>query len=153
MPSLIAYQKAITRETTIALRLPFDPATHQQQGTELATLADGRTVVCLPDGATLPTEQPAQIAASIQPLTLTPELRAEIRANSPHMRLIDQRVIEKIRAAYSIDDEMYFARIGVGAATGMYTPTPDELAAMQAFGVFVEGIRQWARAERESLGV
>jgi len=150
---LIVYQKAITRETTTALRLPLDPATNQQQGTELATLADGRTVVCLPDGATPPTEQPPAIAASIQPLVLTPELRAQIKASSPHLRLIDQRVIEKVRSAYSIDDEMYFARIGMGAANGLYQPTSDEFQAMTVFGEFVESVRQWARAERAKLGM
>jgi len=62
-------------------------------------------------------------------------------------------MIQKIRAQYSIDDEMYFARIGVGAANGMYTPTAGEMADMQAFGQFVEGVRQWGREERAKLGL
>jgi len=110
------------------------------------------TYVSVPDGVTLP-EQLPQIAGSVRLVTLTPELRERLRALSPHCALISERMVQKIRARYSIDDEMFFARIGVGAATGMYTPTPEEMAEMQAFGAFVEGVRQWGRAEREKLGV
>jgi len=62
-------------------------------------------------------------------------------------------MIQKIRAKYSVDDEMFFARIGVGAATGMYTPTAGEMADTQAFGEFVESVRQWGRTERANLGL
>lgn len=72
---------------------------------------------------------------------------------SPHCKLIAQRMVEQIRAAYSIDDEMYFARIGVGAATGMYQPSSDELQAMTVFGEFVESVRQWGRQQRAELGL
>lgn len=118
---------------------------------ELGTL-DGLTYVAVPDGVTLP-EQLPPVAATLQQVTLTPEMRERLMSVSPHCALISERMVQKIRARYSIDDEMFFARIGVGAATGMYTPTPDELAEMQAFGVFVEGVRQWGRAERHKLGL
>lgn len=152
MTSIISYQKASDAHTTYELRAP------DAQGdegdiycAELGTI-DGLTYVSVPDGVTLP-EQPTQIAASVQLATLTPELREQLKALSPHCALISERMVQKIRARYSIDDEMFFARIGVGAATGMYPPTPDELAEMQAFGVFVEGVRQWGRAERHKLGL
>jgi hypothetical protein len=117
--------------------------------TELCTIGD-ITYLAVPDGVTLPA-QPAEI--TLTPVTLTPELRAQIKAASPHVAFIAERMVQKIRAAYSIDDEMFFARIGVGAATGMYEPTPGELVDMQAFGEFVESVRQWGRAERAKLGV
>ena len=44
------------------MKLPTAQAS-QQAGQELATLPDGRTVVVLFDGFTLPTDQPAAIAA------------------------------------------------------------------------------------------
>lgn len=121
-------------------------------GAELATI-DGTTYVALPDGATLPADQSTEIASSIVVVTLDPVLREQIKAASPHCKLIAQRMIEQIRAAYSLDDEMYFARIGVGAATGMYTPTSDELQAMTVFGEHVESVRQWGRGERAKLGL
>ena len=112
-------------------------------------------MVVLFDGATLPTDQPAQIAASIEtlPSPLPDLLREQIKAASPMVRLIGQRMIDQIRASYTIDDEMYFARIGVGAATGLYTPTQDEMQALTVFGEFVEGMRQWGRDERAKLGL
>lgn len=48
---------------------------------------------------------------------------------------------------------MYFARIGVGAATGTYQPSSDELQAMTVFGEFVESVRQWGRQQRAELGL
>ena len=154
MTSLIAYRKVINAVTTHTLRLPDAPQ-GQQAAQELATLPDGRTVVALFDGFILPTDQPAEISASIEVLpTPLPDLvREQIKAASPQVKLISQNMIDQIRASYSIDDEMYFARIGVGAATGMYVPTPDEMQAMTVFGEFVENMRQWGRAERTKLGL
>lgn len=136
------------------LRLP-DAAQGEQVGQELATLADGRTVVVLFDGATLPIDQPSAISTSIEllPSVLPDLLREQIKASSPHVALISERMIELIRASYSQDDENYFSRIGVGAAMGMYTPTTDEIQAMTVFGEFVESIRQWGRVERAKLGL
>lgn len=113
---------------------------------------DGITYVSVPDGATLP-EQPAEIAASIETVTLTDTLRESIKSESPQCKLISRVMIEKIRAIYSIDDEMYFARIGVGAAIGLYTPSQDEMQAMTVFGEFVESVREWGRDERAKIGL
>lgn len=154
MPSLYAYRKVIDTVTTHVLRLP-DVAQGDQSGQELATLADGRTVVVIFDGYLLPSDQPAAIASSIEALSLPlPDLlREQIKEASPHVALIDRRMIEQIRASYSIDDEMYFARIGVGAAMGMYQPSSDEVHAMTVFGEYVEAARQWGRVERAKLGL
>ena len=154
MTSLIAYRRVIDSVTTHSLRLP-EAAQGAQAAQELCTLPDGRTVVVLFDGAALPTDQPTQIAASIEtlPSPLPDLLREQIKVASPMVRLISQRMIDQIRASYSIDDEMYFARIGVGAATGLYTPTQDEMQALTVFGEFVEGMRQWGRDERAKLGL
>ena len=116
---------------------------------ELAEL-DGHAYVHVPDGAAIP-EQPAEIAW--QAVTPDPALLARIKAESRPVQLIAQAMVEKIRASYSVDDEMFFARIGVGAATGMYQPTPDEMQEMTVFGEFVESVRQWGRAERAKLGL
>lgn len=154
MTSLIAYRRVVDSITTHTLRLP-DATQGQQAAQELCTLSDGRTVVALFAGHTLPANQPAAIAASIEalPSPLPDALKEQIKAVSPHVKLIGQNMIDKIRAVYSLDDEMYFARIGVGAATGMYTPSASELAEMTAFGAFVEGVRNWGRAERAKLGL
>ena len=154
MTSLIAYRRVIDSVTTHSLRTPDAPQ-GQQAAQELATLADGRTVVALFDGFTLPTNQPAEITASIEvlPSPLPDALRNQIKAASPQIALIGQRMIDTIRASYSIDAEMYFARIGVGAATGLYIPTSDEMQELAVFGEFVEATREWGRLEKAKLGV
>ena len=152
MTKIIAYRKAQTEHTTIGLALP-DP--YLEPGapacTELCTL-DGVTYVAVPDGVTLP-EQPEAIADTVQPVALTPEMREQIKAVSPHCRLIADQMQARIRARYSAEDEMYFARIGAGAALGMYAFEPGEQEAIAAYGAHVEAVRQWGRGERARLGV
>lgn len=146
MPSIVAYRKISDATTTYTLHLP-DGAAH----TELCTI-DGTTYVSLADGVTLPA-QPEQIAASVEPVALSPVLRAEIEAASPHCKLIDERMRAQIREMYTLEDELKFARFGVGAAMAMYSPTADEIQQMTVYGEFVEGVRQWGRDERAKLGL
>ena len=145
------YRKAFDAYTTYQLQLPDSQGLDDQvYCTELATLADGYTYVAVPDALTLPA-QPEQI--TVEPVTLTPELRETLKAASVHCALITQRIEDKIRAAYTINDEQYFARIASGAALGIYAFEPGEHDALVAFGEHVEGCRQWGRAERAKLGL
>lgn len=118
--------------------------------TELCTLGDGYTYVSVPDAVTLP-DQPAELV--IEAVSLTAELRNQIKVASVHCDLIAERMEQKIRAAYSPSDEQYFARIGVGVALGKYAFEPGEEDALLAFGAHVEGVRQWGRDERAKLGL
>ena len=150
MPSIIAYRKVIDEVTTHSLRLPLD-ADNQLLGTELATV-DGVTYVCIPDGAELP-EQSDEVAPSVAEVTLSGELLEAVKAASPHVRLISQRMIDRIRERYTIDDELYFARIGVGVTNGLYAFLPGEQEELMEFGHFIEEVRQWGRARRAALGL
>lgn len=151
MAKIYSYTKYVDSQISRTLSLP-EGADHHPVGTELATI-DGITYVSIPDTAILPANQADEIQASVTLVTLTPALIAAIKASSPHVKLISERMIEQIRAAYTIDDEMYFARIGIGKSNGLYTPTADELTELSAFGVFVEGVRQWGRDQRAQLGL
>jgi len=55
-------------------------------------------------------------------LTLTATIRAEIKAKSPQVALINARVVDLIREKYSADDEIKAIRIGgdYAAAWGEY---------------------------------
>jgi hypothetical protein len=150
MAYIVSYLKVIDQYTTYTLSGP-DQGQGADQCTELCTI-DGVTYASVPDGVTLPT-QSAEIAESVQLVEITDSLRDRIKLESPHVALISSRMVDTIRSAYSIDDEMYFARIGVGAATGLYTPGPGELEEMAVFGNFVEGVREWGRNERAKLGL
>ena len=111
---------------------------------------DGHAYVHVPDGAVLP-EQPVEI--SWQPVTPDAVLLARIKAESRPVTLITEEMQRKIRDRYTIEDEQYFSRIGVGVALGVYTFQPGEEEELLAFGGFVEAVRQWGRAERAKLGL
>lgn len=151
MSTIYSYQKYIDPIISRTLRLPDDD-NHRPLGTELATI-DGITYVSIPGLTVLPVDQPDEISASIVEVTLTDTLKEAIRHVSPHTKLIAQRIIETIRSHYTLDDEMYFARIGVGAAMGLYVPSTQELQEMTVFGEFVEATRQWGRDKRGELGL
>lgn len=110
------------------------------------------TYVAVPEGVTLP-EQPAQIADTLQEVALTPELREQIKTASPHCAFIAERMQAQIRARYSAEDEMYFARIGAGAALGVYQFEAGEKERLLDYGAHVEAVRQWGRSERAKLGL
>lgn len=154
MISIVSYRKATDAWTTYTLATPdtkLDAAGDELYCTELCTL-DGVTYVAVPDGITLPS-QPTQIAGTIAPVTLTPELRDRIKAASPHCQFIDARMQDKIRARYSAEDEMYLARIGTWVALGKYAFEPGEEDALAEYGAHVEAVRQWGRTERAKLGL
>ena len=150
MTTIYSYSKVPTEFTVIQMAFPdsmgVDDALHC---TELCTL-DGVTYVAVPADVALP-EQPPEI--TIEPVDMTPELREQIKAASPHCALIAERVEARIRSKYSLSDEAYFARIGVGAALGVYEFEAGEQDEMLAFGAWVESARQWGRDERAKLGL
>ena len=123
--------------------------TETNDALELAEL-DGWHYVFVPDGATLP-EQHADI--QWQAVTLTDALKEQIKAASRACLLISEAMQQRIRAVYSVEDEAYFARIGVGVALGVYVFQPGEQDALLAFGAHVESVRQWGRDERAKIGL
>ena len=127
--------------TTHTLRLP-EVLQGEQAAQEIATLVDGRTVVVLFAGQSLPKEQSDAIAAGIEvlPNPLPTDLRDAIRTASPHVRLINQRVQDAISERYSMSDEIKLMRTA---------PSPE----MEAYNAYAEECRAWGRAEKAKLGV
>lgn len=123
--------------------------TEEREGQEI-TIIDNWRYVYFPDNVTVP-EQPEEIQWT--ELTLTDELKEQIKANSRQCQLISQWMQDRIRTKYSLEDEQYFSRIGVGVALGAYTFQPGEQEALLAFGTFVESVRQWGRDERAKFGL
>lgn len=98
------------------------------------------TYVCIPDDHALPTEQPKEIAASIQTVTLTDALREQIKQSSPHVKLINARVQAAIAERYTLADEIKLLRTA---------PSPE----MEAYNAYAEECRAWGRAEKAKLGL
>ena len=139
MPYIVSYQQYITALVTKQLRLPYD-SNHRPIGTELATLANGITYVSIPDGVTLPTDQPQEILGSIAKIELTPELKDEIKAVSPHVRLINERVAAGIAERYSLADEIKLLRTAPSSEFNTYN-------------AYAEECRAWGRIEKTKLGL
>lgn len=131
---IYSYQKHIDDLRTVEIALSVDGM--QRLGTELATI-DGTTYVHVPDSATLP-DQPIEI--DVVPVALTPELSTAIKTASPHVRLINTRVVEHIRSRYSPDDEI-----------GIMRTAPSEEATV--YNAWVEECRAWGREQKAGLGL
>ncbi len=118
-------------------------------GIEIAELA-GWYYVFAPDTVTMPAQN-----SLINWQVVTPDatLFSEIKAVSRPCQVISDAMQAQIRAQYSLEDELYFARITIGVLTGMYTYQTGEQSAVQAFGTFVENVRQWGVTQRAAIGL
>lgn len=104
--------------------------------TELCTIS-GLTYISVPDDVMLP-PQPGQVV--LTEAVLTPALAAEIKALSPHILLINQRVSDKIRERYSMNDEIKLLRIA---------PSDESTA----YNDYAEECRAWGRGEKAKFGL
>lgn len=138
MSTIVAYQKHIDTLSTKELNLPLGE-NNQRLGTELATV-DGITYVSLPVNVDLPASQPAEIAQSVNAVTLTPALTLAISNASPHVKLIRQQVADLISEQYSFSDEIKLLRTAPSAEFEIYND-------------YVEQCRQWGRDKKQALGL
>jgi hypothetical protein len=134
MARIYKYQKHTDAHTTYCLAEPDYGREGEERITELCTIG-GVTFVSVPESITLP-PQPEQI--KVEAVELTEELSGAIRAASPHIALINHRVVERIRLRYSVNDEIKMLRIG---------PSPET----EAYNDWVEQCRDWGRAEKDAL--
>lgn len=121
----------------------------ENEAVEIAEL-DGWHYVFAADGASMP-EQPPEI--QWQRVELTAQQNEQIKAVSRPCQLIADEMQQRIRSVYSLEDEQYFARIGVGVALGVYEFQPGEREALLKFGAHVEAVRQWGRERRAAIGL
>ena len=137
MVKIYKYQKITDNYTTYCLVEPdYNLLETEDRITELCTI-DGITYVSVPDSITLP-EQPEQI--TVEEVVLTDELKAAIKSESPHVQLINERVVAKIREIYSLNDEIKMIRL-----------SPSEEST--AYNDYVEECRDWGRAAKANLGL
>ena len=137
MTKIYKYQKVTDEYTTYTLREPdYNLLETEDRITELCTI-DGITYVSVPDSITLPA-QPEQI--TVEEVELTEELKAAIKAASPHVQLVNDRVVSKIREVYSLNDEIKMIRL-----------SPSEEST--AYNDYVEECRAWGRTEKARLGL
>lgn len=150
MVSIYSYQKFINNTHTVELELPIDEA-GEVLGTELATI-DGVTYVAVPSDIQLP-EQDERIASTVSAVDPSDELKDKLRKASPIARLIDIRVVEAIRAKYTENDELKYARQGWMLATSAEGAGDIDEDALQEYCAYVEQCREWGRQERAKIGL
>lgn len=134
MARIYKYRKVIDAYTTHCLSEPDYAREGGERITELCTL-DGETYVSVPDSVSLP-NQSEQI--TVEEIILTEGLIELIKSESPHILLINQRIVERIREKYSINDEIKMIRVGSGAE-------------VEEYSAYVEDCRSWGRIEKNKL--
>lgn len=128
---------------TLYARLP-------EGGIELCVL-DGVTYITVPEDAGEMPEQHPEI--TLEPVIVDAGLRDRLLSESRACQLISQAIVDNIRARYPIDEELYFARIGIGSLTGLYQPSESEMQELASYGAYVESVREWGRQQRAALGL
>lgn len=148
MTSIYRYQPVITEGPN---GTDFRPRAESPEHTltELAVL-DGWRYIAVPDGAVVVV--PEEIETWEQ-VILTPELREMMKAVSPHTNLALSQFIEAVRARFTLDDELYFARIATGALMGSYTFEPGEAELLADYQQHVEACRVVLKSRYAELGL
>lgn len=152
---ILKYQKVFKQyderhSTTLVLVEP-ENNNEELRVTELCTIGE-YTYVHRPDDVEMP-EQSFEVDSSLETVALTNELKEKIKALSPHVQLSYQRLQDRIRSKYSVEDEQYFTRISVGALSGTYIMQDDEPGLIAEYQDWVEESREIARLERVALGL
>ena len=137
MPTIYKYKKVTDKFTTHSLAGPDDPE-REEQITELCTI-NGMTYVSVPDGITLP-NQSSQVSGTLNTVLVSGELRKQIKDSSPHVRLINSRVVERIRQKYSLTEELKMQRL-----------TPSDESTI--YYNYVEECRAWGETKKAKLGL
>lgn len=148
MTSIYRYQPIITEGPN---GTDFRPRAESPEHTltELAVL-DGWRYIAVPDGAVVVV--PDEIETWEQ-IILTPELRETMKTESPHAHLAQSQFIEAVRARFTLDDELYFARIATGALMGSYTFEPGEAELLAEYQQHVEFCRAVLKTRYVELGL
>ena len=137
MVKIYKYRKILDQFTTHCLAEPdYNLLETDDRVTELCAI-EGVTFVSVPDSIILP-PQPEEI--TLEEVVLTEQLIADIRAASPHILLINDRVVAKIRERYNLNDEIKLLRIGLSEES-------------KAYNDYVEECRAWGRGEKAKLGL
>ena len=137
MAKIYKYQKVTDTFTTYTVIEP-DYEEENEQVTELCTV-DGMTYISVPESLKLP-EQPEQI--SLEAVTLTAEIQEKLKRASTHIGLINQRVQEKIRTQYSLEDELQILRM-----------RNEDVVKFSGYDVFIKECCTWGDGEKTKLGL
>ena len=91
-------------------------------------------------------EQPKGI--KLEEVVLTAELKEKLRKNSSHWQRYKERVIEKIREKYSLDDELNIIH-----TKNLGTKTTDDKAKISEYDNYVQSVKDYYAKYKANLGI
>ena len=138
---LYRYQPIFNKHTRIDANLPENAIIHLSND-QLEDF-DNYQYVTFEEKAP---EQPKGII--LEEVVLTEELKEKLRKNSPHWQRYKERVIEKIREKYSLDDELNIIH-----TRNLGTKTTDDKAKISEYDNFVKSIKDYYANYKASLGI
>ncbi len=145
MAKIYSYRKVIDEYTTHALNEPdYKQIETEDRITELCTIEE-ITYVSVPDTSALP-EQSEHIKKTLKMANIDEVMRKKIKKACPHVGLIKQRVIEKIRGKYSINDELNVNRCKIAKEI-------EADADFNTYNEFVKSCISWGHDEIAKLGL
>ena len=145
MLKIFKYQKITDAFTTHTLVEPdYNLLKTDERIIELCVLED-ETYVSVPDDIVLP-EQPKIISKTLEEVQLDDTLKVQISKASVHVQLLNQRVVEKIREKYDVNDELGMTRKKVAAETGSATK-------FNSYNTYVKSCIAWGDSEKTKLGL
>lgn len=135
MNTIYKYRRIITTWPD-GVTIYFKNSENENRAVELAEI-DGWNYVSVPELAQMP-DQPIEI--EWQKVVLDAMLRLSIIANSRTIQLINQSIVDKIRALYSMDDELKLLRTAPSSEFDLYN-------------AYVENCRSLGKEQKMALGL
>ena len=141
MVKLYRYQPIYDKHTIIDANLPENAIIHLSN--DQLEEFDNYQYVAFEEKAP---EQPKGII--LEEVVLTAELKEKLRKNSSHWQRYKERVIEKIREKYSLDDELNIIH-----TKNLGTKTTDNKAKISEYDNYVQSVKDYYAKYKESLGI
>ena len=141
MVKLYRYQPIYDKHTIIDANLPENAIIHLSND-QLEDF-DNYQYVAFEEKAP---EQPKGII--LEEVVLTAELKEKLRKNSSHWQRYKERVIEKIREKYSLDDELNIIH-----TKNLGTKTTDNKAKISEYDNYVQSVKDYYAKYKASLGI
>jgi len=138
---LYRYQPIYDKHTIIDANLPENAIIHLSN--DQLEEFDNYQYVAFEEKAP---EQPKGII--LEEVVLTEELKEKLRQKSHHWQRYKERVIEKIREKYSIDDELNIIN-----TKNLATKTTDDKSKISEYNNYVKSIKDYYANYKASLGI
>lgn len=138
---LYRYQPIFNKHTRIDANLPENAIIHLSND----QLKDFDNYQYVAFEGVIP-EQPKGIV--LEEVVLTAELKEKLRKYSSHWKRYKERIVEKIREKYSIDDELNIIH-----TKNLATKTTEDKTKITEYGEYVKSVKDYYAKYKANLGI